>query len=302
MDLNCEINKLKQEKNAIILAHYYCPDEVQAIADYVGDSYYLSKVAAKTNAKLIVFAGVRFMGESAKALNYDKKVCLVSNEADCAMAHMAFVKNILEMRKKYDDLAVVCYINSTLELKKYSDVCVTSANALKICKRLPQKNIYFIPDQNLGRYVKDNIEDKNVILCDGYCPVHHLLSIDEVKHCQKAFPKAITLAHLEVRKEVLDLADEVGSTSNLIEAVSRHPEVNEFIVLTERGILYELRSLYPDKTFIEVESTMCCKDMKLNTLENLYNVLKTEKNEVLISEEDRTKALFPLEEMLRYAK
>ena len=302
MDLKEKIEKLKEEKDAIILAHYYCPDEVQAIADYVGDSYYLSKVAATTNARMIVFAGVRFMGESAKALNYNKKVCMVSAKADCAMAHMAFVKDIEEMRSKYPDLAVVCYINSTLELKKHSDVCVTSANALKICKRIPNKNIYFIPDQNLGRYVKDNVTDKNVMLCEGYCPVHHLLDIEEVKRCQKAFPNAITLAHLEVRKPVLELADEVGSTSNLIDAVSRHPETNEFIVLTERGILYKLRNIYPDKKFIEVESTMCCMDMKLNTLENLYDVLLNETNEVLISEEDKDRALFPLEEMLRYAK
>lgn len=301
MDIINEIKKLKKEKEAIILAHYYVNDELQEIADYVGDSFYLSKIAATTNAKQIIFAGVKFMGESAKILNYDKRVFLLDENATCAMAHMATVKRILEMKSKYDDLAVVCYINSTMELKKYSDVCVTSANAIKIVSKLPNKNIFFIPDQNLGNYVKEQVKDKNIIVNDGFCPIHHEVKLDSVRKLKKQFPLAIVLAHPECKREILEEADFIGSTSMIIDAVNNYDN-DEFIVLTENGVLYELRNKYPNKQFYEVREQMVCVDMKKNTIEKLYDVLVNETNEVKISIEDRNLALKPLEEMLRYAK
>lgn len=301
MDIINEIKKLKKEKEAIILAHYYVNDELQEIADYVGDSFYLSKIAATTNAKQIIFAGVKFMGESAKILNYDKRVFLLDENATCAMAHMATVKRILEMKSKYDNLAVVCYINSTMELKKYSDVCVTSANAIKIVSKLPNKNIFFIPDQNLGNYVKEQVKDKNIIVNDGFCPIHHEVKLDSVRKLKKQFPLAIVLAHPECKREILEEADFIGSTSMIIDAVNNYDN-DEFIVLTENGVLYELRNKYPNKQFYEVREQMVCVDMKKNTIEKLYDVLVNETNEVKISIEDRNLALKPLEEMLRYAK
>ena len=165
-ELKKEIEQLKKEKNAVLMAHYYVDDDVQEIADYVGDSYYLAKMAVKESRDVICFAGVKFMGESAKILNPERTVVMPDENADCPMAHMVDIKKIQEMREKYDDLAVVCYINSTAEIKAYSDVCVTSSNAMKVVKALPQKNIFFIPDENLGRYIGSQITDKNFIYND----------------------------------------------------------------------------------------------------------------------------------------
>ena len=181
MSITEEINHLKKEKNAVILAHYYVADEVQEIADYIGDSYYLSKAAQKTAADIIVFCGVKFMGESAAILNPEKKVLMPDLTADCAMAHMVQLEKIHEMRETYEDLAVVCYINSTAEIKTYSDVCVTSANAVKIVRNLPNQNIFFIPDGNLGRYVAEQVPEKHIIFNDGYCPIHAAMSAEAVK-------------------------------------------------------------------------------------------------------------------------
>ena len=170
MDIIEEINRLKKEKNAVILSHYYVDDDVKEVADYTGDSYYLSKVAKETDADIIVLSGVSFMGESAKLLNPEKTVLMPDSHADCPMAHMADVETIRKMRKEYDDLAVVCYINSTAALKEYSDVCVTSANAVKIVKELPNKNIFFIPDRNLAHFVADHVPEKNFVYNNGFCP------------------------------------------------------------------------------------------------------------------------------------
>ena len=212
-----KIRQLKEQKNAVILAHYYVPDEVQEIADYIGDSFYLSKIAKDTDADIIVFCGVAFMGESAAILNPDKKVLMPDMKADCAMAHMVDINKINELRGKYNDLAVVCYINSTAEIKTHSDVCVTSANAIKVVKNLPNENIYFIPDGNLGRYVKEQLPEKNVILNDGYCPIHAAMTIQEVKAEKEKHPNAKFLVHPECTKELLDQADYIGSTSGIID-------------------------------------------------------------------------------------
>ena len=207
-----KIREWKRERNAVILAHYYVDDEVQAIADYVGDSFYLSKVAAKEEAETILFCGVSFMGESAKILSPQKTVIMPDMQADCPMAHMADIEKIQEMREKYEDLAVVCYINSTAELKMYSDVCVTSSNALKIVKALPNQHIYFIPDENLGRYIASQTPEKTFIFNDGFCHVHKEIAAKQVMAAKEAHPHAQILVHPECTPDVTAMADYIGST------------------------------------------------------------------------------------------
>lgn len=296
-----EIERLKKEKDAVILAHYYVNDEVQAIADYIGDSYYLAKIAKTVDAKTIVFCGVSFMGESAKILNPDKTVLMPDMSADCPMAHMAEIEKIEEMRNKYDDLAVVCYINSTAELKCHSDVCVTSSNAVKIVKALPNKNIFFIPDENLGRHVAEQVPEKNIILNDGFCHVHVSVTADNVKAIKAKYPSALILAHPECKKEVLDLADYIGSTSGIIDYASSSDNT-EFIICTESGVSYKLKEKNPDKKFYFAGTKHFCPNMKLNTVEKVLEVLKTGKNEVRVSDEIRIKSLKPLDRMLELAK
>lgn len=301
MSITEEIRRLKNEKNAVILAHYYVPDEVQEIADHIGDSYYLSKAAKETQADRIVFCGVRFMGESAAILNPDKKVLMPDPDADCAMAHMVNLDKIAQMRKMYDDLAVVCYINSTAEIKTYSDVCVTSANAVKIVRNLPNQNIFFIPDGNLGRYVAEQVPEKNVVLNDGYCPVHAALTAEDVRRAKKLHPKAKFLVHPECTKELLDEADYIGSTSGIIQFVEKDNEA-EYIIGTEVGVFYELKKRNPDKKFYTLSEKQICMDMKFVTLEKVLDVLQHETNEITVTEDMRKRALVPLENMLALAK
>ncbi len=296
-----KISRLKKEKNAVVLAHYYAPSEVQQIADYVGDSFYLAKVAKQSDADIIAFCGVSFMGESAKILNPDKKVIMPDISADCAMAHMVREGLIDEMRKKYDDLAVVCYINSTAELKCQSDVCVTSSNAVKIVRSLPNENIFFIPDKNLGRFVSEQVKEKNVILNDGYCPIHAKITAGQVEAEKKKHPKALVLSHPECENDVISVSEFVGSTADIIKYAAEST-ADEFIICTEDGVDYELRLKNKDKRFYFPSPCPQCTDMKLNTLENLLRVLETEENEVTVSEEVRQRALVPLDKMLELAK
>ena len=296
-----QIEKLKREKNAVILAHYYAPDEAQRVADFVGDSFYLAKVAKKTSADIIVFCGVSFMGESAKILNPDKKVIMPDLSADCPMAHMVAPGKIQEMRKQFDDLAVVCYINSTADLKCQSDVCVTSSNAVKIVKALPNKNIFFIPDRNLGRYVANQVPEKNIMLNDGCCPIHAKITKGQIETVRKLHPDAKVISHPECEDEVLEVSDYIGSTAELIE-YAKKSNASEFIVCTETGVEYKLSCDNPDKRFFFVDPMPCCTDMKLNILENILSVLEKENNTVEIDEETRRKALIPLDRMLECAK
>ena len=270
-----ELLRLKKEKNAIILAHYYANDEVQALADYVGDSFYLAKIAKTSTADTIVFCGVSFMGESAKILNPDKTVLMPDLTADCPMAHMADLDKIEQLRKEYDDLAVVCYINSTAALKCHSDVCVTSANAVKIVKALPNEHIFFIPDENLGRHVAKQVPEKHIILNDGYCHVHTAITAETVLHAKQSVPNALVLAHPECKEEVLAYADYIGSTSGILD-FAKNSEQQTVIICTEDGVRYELQQDNPDKTFYFCSETCNCKDMKLNTLEKVLHVLNDE--------------------------
>ncbi len=296
-----QIEQLKKEKNAVILAHYYAPSEVQEIADYVGDSFYLAKIAKQSKADIIVFCGVYFMGESAKILNPDKKVLMPDLTADCPMAHMVTKDKIASMREKYDDLAVVCYINSDAKLKCQSDVCVTSSNAVKIVKALPNKNIFFIPDRNLGRFVAEQIPEKNIIINDGYCPIHAKIAADQLTAVKEKYPRAIVLSHPECEPEILKLSDYIGSTADII-TYAKQSDVNEFIICTETGVNYKLITDNPDKRFYYPDPHPCCADMKLNTLESVLSVLLNEDKEVIVDDAVRIGSLLSLERMLELAK
>lgn len=297
-----KINQLKIEKNAVILAHYYAPEEAQEVADFVGDSFYLAKVAKASNADIIVFCGVSFMGESAKILNPDKKVLMPDLSADCPMAHMMAPGMIEKMKETYEDLAVVCYINSTAELKCQSDVCVTSSNAIKIVKELPNKNIFFIPDKNLGSFVAEKVPEKNIILNDGCCPIHaKLTTATQLRKEKEKYPNALVLTHPECEKEILELSDYIGSTAEII-SYAKESDSMEFIICTEEGVDYQLKMDNPGKRFYFPNPHPCCKDMKLNTLENIYKCMKEESNLVEVSEEIQRKAMIPLDRMLELAK
>lgn len=301
MTVTEQIQALKKEKNAVILAHYYVPDEVQEIADYIGDSFYLSKVAATTDADVLVLCGVSFMGESARILNPEKTVLLPDMEADCPMAHMADREKIQELKKQYEDLAVVCYINSTAELKTCADVCVTSANALEIVRALPNRHIFFIPDENLGRYVASKIPDKHFIFNDGHCPVHARLSREAVERAKKEHPGAEVLVHPECMPEVLALADYIGSTSGIIRYAGGS-SCKSFIICTEEGVLCELKKRNPDRQFYMVTDDFRCPDMKKVTLDKVLKVLEEGCNRVEVDPELSRTSMRPLERMLELAR
>lgn len=296
-----KILKLKKEKNAVILAHYYAPAEAQKIADYVGDSFYLAKIAKKSTADIIVFCGVSFMGESAKILNPDKKVLMPDLTADCPMAHMVPSGMIQKMREKYEDLAIVCYINSTAELKCQSDVCVTSSNAISIVKSLPNKNIFFIPDRNLGRYVASQVPEKNIIINDGCCPIHASITKTQLLEMKEQHPKALILTHPECEPELIEISDYIGSTAEMIDYVSKS-SLDEFIICTECGVDYKLISGNPTKKFYYPNPHPCCADMKLNDLENILSVLEKEDKEVIVDKSIIENARKPLDKMLELGR
>lgn len=300
-NLKNRIGQLKKEKDAVILAHYYVDGEVQEIADFVGDSYFLAKKATEIPASVIIFCGVSFMGESAKILNPEKKVVMADQYADCPMAHMIDQDRIQEIRKLYPNVAVVCYVNSTAQIKAESDVCVTSSNAIKIVKNLPNKDIFFIPDNNLGRYVAKQLPDKHFIFHDGFCHVHKSIHREEVQKAKKAKPEALVLAHPECTEDVLAEADFIGSTSQIIDFAS-NSEKSEFIICTEMGIFYELHIKNPDKKFYSVGHRQFCPNMKRIKLESVLQALENLNPEVELEEDIRQKAERPLQKMLELAK
>lgn len=234
-EIATSIRQLKEEKDAVILAHYYVDGKVQEIADYVGDSYYLAELAAKVSQSVIIFCGVSFMGESAKILNPGKRVVMADRYADCPMAHMVDLERIREVRREHPDAAVVCYVNSTAEIKSESDVCVTSSNAVKIVRKLPNKKIFFIPDNNLGRYVAKQLPEKQFIFHDGFCHVHKSIHKEEVLKAKEVHPEALVLAHPECTEDVLELADFIGSTSQIIDYATNSDD-KVFFNCTEMGI------------------------------------------------------------------
>ena len=295
-----EIKQLKLEKDAVLLAHYYVPAEVQEIADYVGDSFYLSKVASKLTNKVLVFCGVSFMGESGKLLNPDKAVLMPDASADCPMAHMVTKAEIDDVRARYEDLAVVCYINSTAEIKSWSDVCVTSANAVQIVKKLPNQNILFIPDKNLGRYVAEQVPEKNVMLVKGYCPVHEEMKVKEIQELKQLHPLAEVLAHPECNASVLSIADYIGSTTGILKQAAAS-NAKEFIIATEIGVRYELEKQNPKKTFYFPKTEPVCMDMKKITLDGILHVLRTGENGAAVASNTAEPSKATLNRMLELA-
>lgn len=299
-EIKQQIAALKKEKDAVILAHYYVDGPVQEIADFVGDSYYLAKKATTVSERVIIFCGVSFMGESAKILNPDKKVVMADETADCPMAHMVDVDRIKEVRQQYPDVAVVCYVNSTAEIKAASDVCVTSSNAIKIVKNLPNHDIFFIPDNNLGRYVAKQLPDRHFIFNDGFCHVHKSIHREDVLKAKEVHPEALVLAHPECTEDTLELADFIGSTSQIIDYVTESPE-KVFIICTELGIFYELMQKNPEKKFYSVGHRQFCPNMKKVRLESVLSALQNLAPEVELEEEMRNAAKLPLERMLELA-
>lgn len=302
--LVAELEDLKKRNDAVVLAHYYVAPEVQAAADYVGDSFYLAKLAVKLPQKTIVLAGVEFMGESVKLLNPSKTVLLPEPQADCPMAHMVQKMTVDAARAQYgEDLAVACYVNSTVEIKSWSDVCVTSSNAVKIVSELPQKHVLFIPDRNLGRYVAEQVPDKHIILNDGCCPRHEAISLEELRDLKAAHPVAKVLAHPECTEEVLAEADYIGATSGII-GYAEKSDASEFIIVTVQGVLYELeqRCAGQNKRFYVTTTPPTCADMDRVTLEKVVSCLKTGAGEVELPPVDQAeRAKLVLDRMLEYA-
>ncbi|WP_010235358.1 quinolinate synthase NadA [Clostridium arbusti] len=294
--INEEILKLKKSKNAIILAHYYQIPEIQDVADFVGDSFELSKRAKENDADVIVFCGVRFMAESAKILSPNKKVLLPVKEAGCPMADMATVEQILSMKKEYPKAKVVTYVNSSVEVKAVSDVCCTSSNAIRIVKNIDAEDIIFAPDKNLGSYIQENVPEKNIILWKGHCCVHDRISQEDVLRGKEQCSTAKILVHPECRKEVRDLADYIGSTSGIINYAAKSDH-DKFLVVTEEGVLHKMRNENPDKQFFSLRG-MTCKNMKKTSLDNVYWSLDEMYHEINIDEDVRKKAAAALENML----
>ena len=301
MNLKEKILKLKKEKNALIVAHLYQRDEIQEIADIVGDSYFLSKKAMESDKDLIIFCGVKFMAESAKILSPNKKILIPSNNTTCPMADMALVDRLQELKDKHPNAKVVSYINSNLDIKALSDVCVTSSSAINILNNLDTDEVIFLPDRNLGSYLSEQIPNKNFTLYPGFCPTHERIEKDEILELKEKYPDYPVLVHPECNKSVRNLADYIGSTAGIINYATNN-DYKDYIIATEEGILYELKKKNPDKNFYIPGGSISCVDMKKTTLNNLYDTLLNMKNEVILDESVSKNALKCLENMHSLAK
>jgi quinolinate synthase len=295
-DIQEKILTLKKEKNAVILAHLYQPAEIQEIADFVGDSLELSRLAKDAEADTIIFCGVCFMAGSAKLLSPQKTVIIPNKQAGCPMADMARPEDIIKLREQHPDAAVVTYVNSSVAVKAYSDICCTSSNAVKIVNSLPNKDIIFVPDKNLGSYVA-RFTDKNIILFDGYCPTHNRVNTDHVAQARMNHPNVKILVHPECTSEVVDMADFAGSTAQIINYVTASDE-KEFIIGTEKGILHQLKLKNPDKEFYMLADNFLCPNMKKISLEHVLESLETGEYEIELSDDMIAKASKSLHKML----
>ena len=299
-DLQREILKLKKQKDACILAHSYMSEDVCEIADFVGDSYALSVRAKSVPQSTVLMCGVRFMAETVKMLSPSKKVYLVNPQAGCPMAEQFDKEIIAEVKKTYPDYAVVAYINTTTELKTIADVCVTSASAVKICRAIPQKNILFVPDINLGAYVKGRVPEKNFKLLSGGCPTHAKIEKHDVIAAKKAHPAALLLVHPECRPEVTEAADFVGSTTGIMDFAIKSDK-KEFIIGTENSIVEHLQFKCPEKNFYPLSKDLVCHNMKITTLPDVFNCLSGRGGEeIILDEETRLKAVKSIEKMIEY--
>ncbi|MDR1327271.1 MAG: quinolinate synthase NadA [Heliobacteriaceae bacterium] len=310
-----KINKLKKEKNAVILAHCYQNLEVDEVADYVGDSLYLSRMAAETDADIIVFAGVFFMAQTAKILSPNKKVLLPRLESGCLMADMVNPAQLREFKAKHPGLPVVCYVNSTAGVKSECDICCTSSNAVKIVKSLNAKEVLFLPDTYLGKYVESQLDGVNVITYPGFCPTHLRIRPEDVISARKKHPGALVLAHPECHKAVADLADYVGSTTGIMDFAAKS-SAKTFIIATEKGVADRLQRDFGSrhcepaevnplakqsshsKEFILIKEDIVCPNMKWHTLDDIYNSLEFEQHEITVDEDIAAKALGSIERMM----
>ena len=292
-----KINKLKQEKNAVILAHCYQNVEIDEVADFVGDSLYLSQMVAKTNADIILFAGVYFMAQTAKILNPTKKVLLPRLESGCRMADMISLNQLREFKSKNPDIPTVCYINSTAEVKSECDICCTSSNAIKIVDSLKAKEVLFLPDTYLGKWVEKKLGNVKVITYPGFCPTHLQIRPDDVKRVREKYPEALVLAHPECHQSVSSIADFVGSTTAIMK-YAIESDKKQFIIATEKGVVDRLQRDYPEKEFILIKDDIVCPNMKWHTLTDIYNALDREEHEIDVEKVVASKALKCIERML----
>ena len=295
--LQQRILNLKREKNALILVHYYQTMEIQEIADHVCDSFEMARRAFTAGQKLLIICGVFFMAESAKLLNPNKTVLIPSPEAGCPMADMIVPEDVLALREKYPKAAVVCYVNSSAAVKAVSDICCTSSSAEKIVRSLPENQIIFIPDRNLGAYISSKIPEKEFIFFEGWCPVHDRVGTDDVLESKKAHPGAKLLVHPECRGDVLAKADFIGSTAEIINE-ALNSEANEFIIGTEYGVTEHLAGLAPGKSFFPLTNKFECEDMKKTKLSDVLFSLETGNYEVTLKTDDINSARSSLEKMV----
>lgn len=297
-NLQEEILRLKEEKNAVILSHYYQVPQVQDLADHVGDSFALSKLAAELPQPLIVFCGVSFMAETAKILSPHKTVLLPAPDAGCPMADMVTEQDVLTLKAAHPDAAVVSYVNSSTEIKAHSDICCTSANAERVIRSLPHKKIIFLPDENLGAYAAARIPEKEFVLFNGFCPTHEQVMAIDVILARKEHPEALFVVHPECRPEVVELADFVGSTGQMLSYIDQSDH-NSFIIGTEMGILHPLKRKHPDKKFVSLTKGFTCPNMKKTSPELVLKSLQTMSMQVEIDPAIIEKARLPLERMLQ---
>ena len=305
-----EINQLRKEKHAIIMAHYYQPEAVQQIADFIGDSLALAQQARKTDAEIIVLCGVHFMGETAKIICPDKKVLIPDMAAGCSLADSCKAEDLRKFKAEHPGYKVISYVNTSAEVKALTDICVTSSNAEKIIRMLPEdEKIIFGPDYNLGSYI-NKVTGREMLLWNGACHVHEKFSVEALIQLKKTHPEAKVLAHPECKGSLLVLADVVGSTQALLNYAIQS-DAKEYIVATEAGILFEMQKACPDKTFIPLppettEGVGCscneCNYMRLSSLEKIYNVLKNETNEIFVDKEIASQALGCIDRMLEMSK
>ncbi len=292
-----KINKLKKEKNAIILAHCYQSPEIDHVADYVGDSLGLSRLASKTDAETIIFAGVYFMAETAKILSPDKKVLLPNKNSGCNMADMINLKQVKDFRAKNPDVPLVCYVNSSAEVKAECDICCTSANAIDVIKSLNVPKVLFAPDCYLGSFAQKNLPDVEIISYPGFCPTHLRIIPDEIIKMKIMYKDAKILVHPECHQEVVKLADFVGSTTQIMQYCANSSN-KSFIIATEKGVVDRLERDFPDKEFILASNKLVCHNMKWNTLEDILNSLLHNQHEVTVEENIRQKALNSIQRMI----
>lgn len=295
-ELQEKILRLKKERNAIILAHYYQRPEIQEIADYLGDSFGLAQKAKETDADVILFCGVHFMGESAKILNMDKTVIIPDERAGCPMADMVNVDGLRKLKAQHPKAKVVAYINTTAEVKAETDVCCTSSNAKAVIESIDADEIIWVPDKNLGQYVQQ-FTDKKMIIWEGYCNTHDLLTVPDVEKLKQEHPDALFVAHPECRPEVWRMADFVGSTTGILK-YCRESSHHKFIVATEEGVRYKLELESPEKEFIFASKYLVCPNMKVNNLKKLANALETMQPEIYLPDDVADKARASLERML----